>query len=436
MIKMQTSLQSTNSPTTILDLNDNCLLEVFGFLDSRELIAAADVCTRFRENAAHFSRTKTETLHLTEHSAHSVYVYSRLRMFGAFVKSVSIDMDGVAEKPRTKYGKRFIEVSSRYCTKMHIELMIYNLDLNDEIAFLMQPLLARVRKLFLCNCKFGKSFRQNLPLWSPELLELEFGPDWISENDGEKAIDRKFPKLESISAFWGHDNVKNIDFKVFMMQNPQLKRVHMKHCKVLNESIFQSIATYVPQIEEIAFNTGDSIDINSIKYIGQLRNLKSFSFEVTCRDDHMLQSILQELASAKNSLESLEIGYFTFGLCGNENKLIELISKFQNLKKLQLRCSRDLKAVHLIKICKHLKNLSEICVYAKYSEMTLDDFLELVRNAEKLQEFVHPNAIGIQLTDDNTIKKLNEIVSQRSEKTKLNLHFGRNYSIELNGIIS
>lgn len=93
----------------------------------------------------------------------------------------------------------------------------------------MVPVLERLQKLEFTRCQLGKVFSKKLPLWSPELRELEFSFCTLSKKDG---IRQRFPKLESIGfrLIW---DVKNSDMAEFLHQNPQLKQIAIYHCTML-----------------------------------------------------------------------------------------------------------------------------------------------------------------------------------------------------------
>lgn len=86
---MEASPQSIGSTTAILDMDDDCLREVFGFLEPNDLSVVADVCSRFRENATESARPKIGYLMLSEDS--TLTNYSQLRNFAASVEVLDLN---------------------------------------------------------------------------------------------------------------------------------------------------------------------------------------------------------------------------------------------------------------------------------------------------------------------------------------------------------
>lgn len=414
--------QSTGSATTMRNLNDDCLQEVFEFFDLREMTVIADVCVRFRRNAVLAARLRSENVLLNVRSP--AYQYSKLRHFGGSIRRISVDGTTFSEKVRPKLQKRLIQLMIQYYNGKEIELELIDYDITDEVVFLMMPLLARVRKLAFTDCKRGEVLK-NMSFLAPELSELRYF-NYLDRYSCEKvlfkSLDQKFPKLKFIS-FWHVDYLKETDIVAFLMQNSQLKKIVIKFCKVLADGIFQLIADFVPGIEAIDFRTANRTNERTIKYFGQLHALKSLTLG-TIRDDSYVQSVIHELASENILVESLHLT--DFNLRYKTQLFIEGISKMKNLKTLRLHKVTNFTATHLIEICKDLKELSEIFLGEIDLKITEDDLLKFIRNAERLQIFEfdyyhHVREIDSPFLNGNTFNELRKIVDQRRERLKLKL---------------
>lgn len=176
-------MEASGTPTVILDLNDDCLREVFAFLYVDALAAVANACARFRAIAAQSAELKFAKITLSDYSP--VNDYSQLRNFGALVESVVVD--------GADLQKRFIELLVQYCGNS-VKLVLNDFNINDELAFLMLPLLGRTENISFCCCRFGRVFLKKLQLWSPELRKVKFWSCKLSK----RTIRQNFPQLESI----------------------------------------------------------------------------------------------------------------------------------------------------------------------------------------------------------------------------------------------
>lgn len=423
---MEASPQSSDSPTTFMDLSDDCLREVFAHLNESDLCSVADVCNLFRENAVRSARLKFKKLKLFPNAP--VKNYSKLRIFGASIEWLSFRGWSASE------SRRLIEIVSQCCVGKLVKLELNNIVVTNEVAFVMRPLLGRVQEVILEKLRFREILPKNLPLWSPELLDLKC---W--QCDGETmrfiGIRQKLPKMESISII-GDEHLENSDFTEFLKQNPQLKKLELHHCNNLDNSIFQTIAKHVPYIERMGFNASECFFTTNekrknIKYFGELSALKTLTFQLP--EDYLyLTSIVHEIASANIALEFLALSGFIDmypDTIGYEH-FIGDITKFKNLKSLVLRDILDIRASQLIHIVKHLKELSLINLgLVNVPMMTQNDLLQLIRNAPKSHEFrlvslLHSDLSLISI-DVNTPGKLLDILEQRSDKTQLKLRLQR-----------
>lgn len=129
--------------TTILDVNDFCLRQVFKHLHVMDLCAAADVCTRFRGNIiAHFELSNHRNIEFDEFldevdetAEEKILKISKvLRNFGPFL--TSIQLNGCFQtRAESRYQRRVCELLSSYCSGGALtDLQLYEFEFPDEIA--------------------------------------------------------------------------------------------------------------------------------------------------------------------------------------------------------------------------------------------------------------------------------------------------------------
>lgn len=404
---------------TVLDLNDDCLREVFEFLDENALSAVADVCVRFRQNAIDMARLKVKHLELKQPT--SVYDYSKLRNFGAFI--TSIHMIGSAhKKPMTKRQKRIAQHVSRYCVGKSIKLKLNNVALSSEVALAMRPLLTNTQLLEFFDCHQEDVILKHLATWSPELRELKY---WTCNSEEEKrtsfnGLHHHFPKMESIS-LRGTKGVENRDFVEFLKKNPQLKQVNVSHCNKLTANIYRSMAEFTPTIEQIDFKSGSGTNRNNVEPFGRLQNLKSLTLVV---DGNHAELAIRKIAASNIPLESLDVS--RFDAFYNTKVLFDEISKLKKLQTLRLRRVSDLDASHFIRMFEQLEELTDVHLCVIDLTMEARDLLRMVRSATKLQRFECYNldVEGRITIDAHTFQSLLQIVEERPNRTPLTLQLG------------
>lgn len=157
---MPDSPPASASTTTVLHLNDDCLLEVFKFLNLQDLCSVADVCYRFRKNAQdQFSYSDFKHLGFRNDFYQSSETDDKkllqkprvLRNFGAYIKTIyNVNGgDDYSREHRLKYHMRTIELMSLHCSESLIGLDFVNYNMTIAIGIILQPVLANLRNLTL-----------------------------------------------------------------------------------------------------------------------------------------------------------------------------------------------------------------------------------------------------------------------------------------------
>lgn len=264
----------TTSPTTILDLNDDCMQEIFKYLDLFGLCNVADVSIRFRQNAqAYFANSEYKDFSILN-PEYEKYATDWLRLkpllitltprvlrnFGPFIRSIVVS-NLVYRNLRPAH--EVFNMIDRYCSEALVRLQLEDYILSNKRLALERSLFRHIQKLTLQDCDENDSFLRNLPSWSPNLRELEL------IGGSYKMIFRlnqTFPNLVAISMVWC--NVTKNDLEEFLKCNSQLKKIVVKHCIHIDGSIFQSIAEYVSEIEEIRFVDHRKGNGGVSKYLG------------------------------------------------------------------------------------------------------------------------------------------------------------------------
>lgn len=374
--EMEIEHETASSTTTIAELNDDCLREVFEHLHARELHVIADVCTRFREIA----REYVKFMDLNAEDIPLKRIPSILRNLGAGLVEISIGFD---EYPK-EYHVQIIELLVRYCNPKSEQLAFWSLDITHSIAFKMQALLRHLCKLEFYKCAFSEHFMKMLPKWSPNMKELIVA-DFEDHDLSSKGFFQNFPKLEKIELING-SNVQNADIEGIISHNPQLKKIKLILCPNLDDRIFQSIAEHLPRIEKLHIRHVQPTDGTNAKYLSQLHNLKSlFIRNVFGDEDHAGAGLkIWEIDFANLPLEYL--GIQSFHLCVKSDRFILAISQLKNLKYLDIDFMYGLTVSHILDICKQHSELTKLGLVGNTNlVLSVDDLLAIVQNAEKLE---------------------------------------------------
>lgn len=404
---------------------------VFEYLDQFDLGAMADVNYRFRQNAlAHLSETKSRDLKIKklcvsdENQSKAIDV---LRNFNKFIGPVQI--------VRSNEPSKILRILNRYCREQLTGLCLQEFEpfgLEDLLTCTVQPLFSNLAKLKLDHPRtsFNQSLLKMLPLWCPNLEELELEFFMNSYNHPFellplRGLHRSFSKLKSISLTCVMGLVDN-DIDQFIKFNPQIVHVALNECEGLTERSLQTVAKS-SQVETVLFDMGDchyEIQSNDLSFLvgfdllSKLKRLKLGAVE------HAL-SILHEIVARKIPIEDLCVVGFGYV---NTNLLVAKITSLKKLRILHLRFTPGLKTSHVHCISKQLSELTHLLLHFTSAIFFTQDLLDLIQNSKKLQSLilgcVDPNDVeewtGTEIRiDDEIFKKIVDLVATRSVKLPL-----------------
>lgn len=434
-MEMESSTAPANTSISVIsDLNDDCFLEVFKQLNLADLCAVADVCRRFRQiSQRHFAspklkydfldinclvdriccdspnfgtisfpksgNTKDESRSIrfnesTTTSQKLLHISRLLRNFGDLMKSIRVRGEAntcilAAAETQYKYDSNILDLISSYCSDGELSsLIIECCDITDEAGSTRRVPLLNLKKLKLCDCVISRSFARTLPSWAPQLRELYIlNLSKLSiQVPCEDIMHLSFSALVLI-AFRNIFNLKFNGIDDFLKLNPQLRKIGLVNCPHIDDSIFQSIALHVPQIEAIQIDRDSAINDGSLFSIGQFNNLSTLKLLASCgKKDNInrfMPLILNKMHAAEIALKHLHVGGIR-AFQGAE-RLVDAISKFKTLQTLWIFCVPELEKAHIMDMCKSLEELSELNL--QYSEVMLDsdDLVELINHTQKLQ---------------------------------------------------
>lgn len=449
--------QTVTNATTFLDLNDDCLFEVFKHFDVVDLSAVSDVCNRLRRTAhAYFERSKLRNFEFPlvienprrrRNRVTVDLVISEtckiLRKFGAFIVSfidtneLSRDkVPGMDDESKKKYRSKCMEYLVKYCGANLIELSLTSFELPDEET--MRPLLKNVQKLELCCCKNADQLLKALPVWCPLLRELAV----VCMDLRSEKLNMRFEKLTKMSI--RYCGVERNDIKEFLECNSQLKEFEYFEKSRPDNLIPQYICRYVTEtIETLNLGFGYQFQTspypsNAI-YLRRLRNLKS----VTLSDQNPIPNVncllpvISDIVAANIPLKALKIDIgFAYTDISHADLVADKISAIKTLETLELRAKGCFQVRQIHQICKNLTKLTKLVL--DVGALSALDIVDIVQLAEKLQWLTVssrrrlPKKICI---DADIHKTLSEIVAKRARKTRLEISLVQlSYSVKMTGV--
>lgn len=438
------SSQSTNV-ATILILNDDCLCEVFGYLDLMDLCAVADVCKRFKSNAGNSIRySRKKYLSLTDDIGcesdspcqFMTKVAKVFRRFGPIFKSVDghkmcKKYESWNEETKGLCRYRTVELIAEYCSGTLCGLAFSDIDLTGRLLCLMAPLLWRLQTLGLFDVKIGEDFVSILPYMAPKLRVLTL---LLRENPNANlgnlrmrftGLRRPFRSLEKFSLHFA-DTLQSRDIEMMLKWNPQLKELDIGGCRGLDHRIVDSIGKHASQILELKLDP-TLLELADAERFGQMKNLKSLTFgfaDPPTGLKHIVAAIHQ-IGKANIPLKKLSLYHTDCDLYADQ-----LATEITNLKKLQVLVLSHVPGIdqtHIRNICKYTPELSQLVLQMELN-LSAENISQIVRSASsKLELF----SVGIVRghsghktidVDMGSYKEWMKIALGRIYKTPLQIH--------------
>lgn len=359
--------------TMLMDLNDECLQEVFTWLTEDDLCAAADVCTRLKRIAEAVYKTSGYKYFAWTNEILPVSQLSYIRNFGAFIEQICTE--DLLECSVTNRNK-VIDMLAHYCGERMIQLEVHQLEITDDVATKMRPLLHHLRILDVNTYDISECFLRMLPIWAPNLHRLEL--PFFQKNPRFTVQRPIFPQLEKVS--YAGNYIANVN--EFLKLNPQLKDISDDKNVGLRD-----IASHAPNIEKLELHECDDL---STKYLRNLSALKSLVLFGHSQKERTLCKIRAN-DFANIPLEALHLSEFDFS--AHADQLFTGISTLKNLKRLGLGGNKGVKTNHILGIYKNCTEISALSVDTNDGILfSAGNILEMLQNMENLKELSYPSS--------------------------------------------
>lgn len=378
--KMKVIESQSESQLSILDLNDDCLMEIFQNLNTLDLCAVKDTCRRFQNLSEYHFKTvynrKIFSFRVNDRYKKMVSENEEqkiLRHFGTHINKLIInasDFDVNAE--------RVLDILGQNPVQNLKDFEIENLLLDENALDVCKGLLSNLERLSIDFCYGDESEFYKCVSYCGALKELQV----LNLNSFEirgKFLITKFQRLESlilreIKCF----NTRYID--TFFKQNTNLKRIRLIRCNFTNDDTFKMIADNLTNIEEICIQLryiSDAFEDN-LSCLLKLNNLKRLEFNCGQKN---ITSFVNFLAG-KNIIE-----HFSISDTALTKELCEALSQLKSLKILKLISMRETDKNFVNILSEHLQYLEELYIVDS-NAFAVKNVKELIENAANMKRIV------------------------------------------------
>lgn len=304
--------------TRILDLNDDCLDVIFGYLNYKDVLATSQVCLRFEDRARYIFKRKRHNINVFSVKTNATTTPSPtqvLRHIGPALSKLEIFFgEDIAKNQQT------IDVATKYCAENLTEITLHCLHKRNKLR---EP-FNRVNKLTLSFCDLVGRFK--LLKWFPNLTILTYH---FTKNL-KKFMKQSIPTMDTLNVNCVATQQEIITMLTF---NPQIKNLSVNFvCRgSLQHSILTAIDKALPELQTLNLIVDRVRNFDTDDLQQYFHNLKALKVENY--GDYPNTSLINHLAISPAHLERLQL---RFSDLEYDSHSYSCIVKYKNLRILQV----------------------------------------------------------------------------------------------------
>lgn len=332
-VELPMELTTTTTNTYLLDINKDCLKEIFSSLDLMDLCSIAETCTLFKEIANEIFSKEYARACSSMFSKISTHDIERsLKIFGSLISHFAIhdSSEDISDKEDMPEFTFIIDMVTTYCADTIKKLHLTELEIPEVLAVKCIPLFKKLMHLDLSKVTInggGKELFASCELLV-SLAVFEF-------NHSADILENIFPILERFSYIREDDYDDEYLLAVFISRHKKLKALTITRYKpAFKTSILQVIGDNCKELTELCTHISLENE-EAFTSLQALDHLKELNIELNEARDGVNARIkatkfikaLQPL----NSLESLEL----WGAV-EDTEFFPALSQLKNLRQLHL----------------------------------------------------------------------------------------------------
>lgn len=365
----------------MLDLNDDCLLEIFKNLTDFELADIASTCSRFKTIACdlfslrhHKSNGLEIDIRLGDHNTDDKPTHRRqtaaiLREFGELLSKLKITFGNTDRA--APHNTIILNVIAKYCTKplQQLELKYCNyLQPNENIN--ARNLFRNVKELILDN---SSAIESSVLSDAKQLCRLTL--IWLPATLAVKFLSIDYPQLQSLTLHMHNQQLERnkVNIIYFLKRHPNVTEVEL-----LGEYDLSFISYCCPSLKKLTIWGGDNRKISPIT---KLDKLTAFKLSTGYRGRSPID-ILMTLKSSQSLEELVLQGHFNSVAV----ELMAGVGRFVNLKHLSIEFF-GIVDEQLLAVFQRLKDLRVLKVGGcKLQSITSSGLVDLVKHLRHLEQ--------------------------------------------------
>lgn len=426
--------------TTLLNLNDDCLLELYRYLDLVDLDAVANACTRLKWTTQDHVKRKKDLIfpknrfQLVSGDKGLQQMSQLMHNYGEFLKEFEQPDCFYFDNSRKLFERQILSVVSNNCTGNLAKLKLEWFDTNDVDVNTLSPLIG-LEHLTLCLSARNVALFSQLSRWCPNIKYLEL-QDGEGRSPKIHGWDQTLHKLEEVK-LCGPDRVENSDVAEMMKNNPTLIKLRLFSPNI-DLRLVAALEPYLSRLELLHVAPSSNIAFsrfgNLPQHFGQMTKLTSLRLALTGNNANHILSAISNMATQKIPLTELVLSYFGSGNnCADIlQNITDTVSKMKNLKELCIYQTYGFNASQILTICRELKDLLSLNCLHEF-KVTPEYIEELTRSAKNLQrvfidvgKHTHMDPLKI---DGDCFRNLVKIVKSQSRETTFEIKMKKRNAI-------
>lgn len=375
------------SKVKLIDLNFDCLAEIFKNLSINDLYAIARACPAFEMTFKLFNKKSSIA---TNNFTTSHF----LRTIGMQIECIKLNEFHGRAPCTSNEMLRTVQTNCIHLKELKIKKWSH-LTLDQY-----QMLLNRLKMLHLIECDILRRFNLNRSTIAAENL------NWLRELPNLTTLKlykcNGFGPMDLLE-FLQHNNNQLIELLMFQLKDFQTNQ--------MNDEFFDNLTPYLQSLECITVDVDTMCHIQFIANLKKLRRLHLFNY--TQYNGRMVDRLMQTICQS-TTLEELDL-YF----CNLSQNTYRFISQIPNLHMLKLQKNYWLKNEHLEML--HL--MRSLKVLSCFDNIHLSDMglLLLVKMAPKLS---HLDISWCYMIENAAVLEILALLNEQTHRPKLNIVAG------------
>lgn len=347
------------SKRSLLDLNNDCIREILGILDTDEFCYLSMSHNRIKTIAEFVFVARRDKIISSLNSKRRMQLV--IRAFGHLLTDFKIINTWYLY---ADYSSDLIQSLGRFCSGNLKTLHLDRIILKDEAVEMCANLFAYLEKLVLNNCStqgtsFARVFQRARKLKSLKVYETsddKINCDFLMHH---------FPQLESVR-LTSLKHLQDSHLTTFIVKNPHVRKLKVIQCDNISTSIYRIISNNMKNLEDLrVYEINSRNFLKNMMHITKLRKLKKLN--VYCNKNEV-SGLITKLKS-KKTLTHLQLS------CTDaSDELIQSILKLTNLVLLKFNVVRKFKESYIKVLkarCRKLKQIHfQSCSFQSHDMIT------------------------------------------------------------------